>query len=126
MVKAGRLDKPIAFRELVLADLYRGQRLVEKIHPDPIDPQFRIATAMGDVWIAMQLPADLGERNRHLAMVSDFMAWQLSPCFIIASELQVPDCVYAMGVSHTETIACLSVIKRRTLDFGTVCDTPIA
>ena len=43
-MRAGMLKNPKNFREIVLADLYRGQRLVEKVHPDPIDPQFRIAT----------------------------------------------------------------------------------
>ena len=43
MARAGFLADPNTFREIVLADLYRGQRLVEKVHPDPIDPQFRIA-----------------------------------------------------------------------------------
>ena len=93
---AGRIDNPRTFRELVLADLYRGQRLVEKVHPDPIDPQFRIASPEGDWWIAMTLPDDTKQLQRRLDLVRDFMAWKLAPSFILVSELHEPDCVYGL------------------------------
>ena len=37
-MRAGMLSNPKTFRDIVLADLFRGQRLVEKVYPDPIDP----------------------------------------------------------------------------------------
>lgn len=115
------LANPKTFRDFVLADLYRGQRLVTKVHPSPIDPQFRIASPEGDWAIAITLPDDPKQRARALTLVSDFMALKQSPFFTIASELHEPDCVYAMGVSHKERHGCLSRIKRSpTLDFGPV------
>ena len=101
---AVRIDNPRTFRELVLADLYRGQRVVEKVHLDPIDPQFRIASPEGDWWIAMTLPDDIKQRQRRLDLVGDFMAWKLAPSFILVSELHEPDCVYAVGVSHKDKV----------------------
>lgn len=37
-------------RDLVLADLKRAQRLIERIEDD-LDPQFRIAAPDGDWWL---------------------------------------------------------------------------
>ena len=34
------------------ADLERAQGLTCKVHPDPIDPQFRIATQEGDYGVS--------------------------------------------------------------------------
>lgn len=118
MAAPGTLANPKSIREFVLADLYRGQRLVTKVHPSPIDPQLRIASPEGDWAIAITLPDDQKQRAWRLALVSDFMAWKLAPAFIIASELYEPDCVYAMGVSHKERYGCLSRINRKPiLDF---------
>jgi hypothetical protein len=41
---------------------------------DEIDPQFRIASAEGEYWIALTLLDDEAERVRRLALISDFMA----------------------------------------------------
>ena len=130
MARAGRLPyEPRTFREIVLADLYRGQRLVEKVHPDPIDPQFRIATPEGDWALAVTLPDDARQRARRLQLVSDFMAWKAARAFTITSELHEPDCVYAMGVAMSELHACMSRITRHgggvqgtgpAVDFGAV------
>ena len=68
---------PRNFREVVLADLLRAQRLKIRIE-DEIDPQFRIASPEGDWWIAMTLDRDLAERKRQMALVSKFMASKLS------------------------------------------------
>ena len=43
---------PATLDELVRADLERAQRLVRKVHPDPIDPQFRITTQEGDYGVS--------------------------------------------------------------------------
>jgi hypothetical protein len=41
---------PRTFKEIVLCDLLRGQRLVRRIEDEGgIDPQFRIATPEGDI-----------------------------------------------------------------------------
>src|SRR5437879_2463160 len=99
---------PRNFKEIVLADFLRAQRLILRIKNE-IDPQFRIATPEGDWWIAMTLDHDLRERKRQLSLISRFMQWKLSPGFTIASELKVPDAVYCMGVTHRECYAVLSV-----------------
>ena len=79
---------PRNFREIVLADLARAQRLISKIDdPGGIDPQFRIATPEGDFHIAMTLADDPGERLRQMRMVSRFMAWKMAAGFTLASEL---------------------------------------
>ena len=120
-VRAGMLKDPKTFREIVLADLYRGQRLVEKVHPYPIDPQFRMATPEGDWVIAITLPDGASQRAWRLALVSDFMTWKVAAAFTLVSELTTPDSVYAAGVSRTERHGCLSLITRKpALDFGSV------
>ncbi len=42
------MAEPRTLLDLVRADLVRAERLIRKIHPDPIDPQFRIASPGGD------------------------------------------------------------------------------
>jgi hypothetical protein len=111
--------EPRSFREIVLADLLRAQRLKLRIR-DEIDPQFRIASPEGDWWIGMTLDADLGIRERQMRLVSRFMAWKLSPAFTLASEIISPDAVYCIGVSHHECHAALSRIIREPLRFGEV------
>ena len=107
-----RMPEPLtSFRQFVEADLRRAARLISKVQ-DEIDPQFRIATAEGDYAIAVTLPADTYERKRVFRRVSNFMALKQGASFILASELQVPDCVYALGVSHKEVIACMAMIGR--------------
>lgn len=108
------------FRELVLSDLHQGQRLIKEFHPDPIDPQFRIATPAGDWWIAITLGDDGAERERRLQLVSDFMAAKLATGFVMVAELNLPDCVFAIGVTHHETICCMSLMTRRPLAFAEV------
>ena len=100
-----RLSEPLTtFKEFVEADLRRAARLVIKVQ-DEIDPQFRIATPEGDYSLAVTLLAAEHERMAILKRVSTFMAWKQAPSFILASELTVPDCVYALGVSHKEVHA---------------------
>jgi hypothetical protein len=60
-----------------------------------------------------------------LRRVSAFMAWKKAMGFILASELRVPDCVYALGVWGEEVCACLARIARTpkpwtAVNFGTV------
>jgi hypothetical protein len=58
-----KVKMPRTFKELVLSDLMRGQRLVRLIDDDGgIDPRFRIATPEGDIGIAMTLSPDMRER----------------------------------------------------------------
>lgn len=127
MAEPGVLANPRTLRGIVLADLYRGQRLVKNVHPDPIDPQFRIASPEGDWAIAITLPDDPKQRQRRLELVLDFMALKQAPSFVIASALFEPDCVYAMGFWHKERHGCLSRITRTpALDFGPVAWMPEA
>src|SRR5262245_26621557 len=83
---------PRNFREIVLADLLRAQRIIQRID-DEIDPQFRIASPEGDWWIAVTLDPDLAERRRLTRLISKFMAWKLSASFTMASELITPNAV---------------------------------
>lgn len=107
-----RLPEPlITFRQFVEADLRRAARLIVKVQ-DEIDPQVRIATPEGDYALAMTLPPSIVERQRLFRRLSNFMAWKQAPSFILASELNEPDCVYALGVSHKEVHACVSLIQR--------------
>src|SRR4026207_627528 len=103
---------------MVLADLERAQRLIRKVHPDPIDPQFRIASAEGDWWNGITLTENAKERARRLGLVSDFMAWKLSPGFILATELHEPDALVSVGVRHNDYAALLSVILREPSTSG--------
>jgi hypothetical protein len=112
------MNPPRTLKELVQADLERAQRLIRKVHPDPIDPQFRIASAEGDWWIGITLTENAKERARRLALVSDFMAMKLSPGFILASELHEPDAVLSMGMQHNDYWALISLIERKPLTFS--------
>ena len=108
-----RMPEPLtSFRQFVEADLRRAARLIIKVQ-DEIDPQCRIAAPEGEYAIAITLPPGTDERNHVFKRVSNFMAVKQSPSFILASELQVPDCVYAIGVSHKEAHACLSRVDRQ-------------
>lgn len=106
---------PATLDELVLADLECAQRLVRKIHPDPIDPQFRIATPDGDYWIAITLTENAKERARRMALVSDFMAFKLSPGFGLATELHEPDSVLSVAVMGENYAALISLIERNPM-----------
>jgi hypothetical protein len=108
---------PRNFREIVLADLLRAQRLILRVQ-DEIDPQFRIASPEGDWWIGMTLADDLAERTRQMSLVSRFMQWKLSAAFTMASELKQPDAVYCIGVSHHECYGVISLIERNPITFG--------
>jgi hypothetical protein len=112
------MQEPRTLQDLVRADLERAQRLVRKVHPDPIDPQFRIASPEGDWWIGITLTENAKERRRRLALVSDFMAWKLSSGFILASELHEPDAVLSFGLQHNDYYALISVIGRKPLSFS--------
>ena len=108
---------PRNFREIVLADFLRAQRLILRVQ-DEIDPQFRIASPEGDWWIGMTLDDDLRQRKRQMSLVSRFMQWKLSPAFTIASELVQPDAVYCIGISHRESYGVMSLINRNPISFG--------
>jgi hypothetical protein len=68
-------------------------------------------------WIAITLTENVKERARRLHLVSDFMAWKLSPGFILATELHEPDALVSVGVRHDDYAALISVIRREPLDF---------
>jgi hypothetical protein len=105
------VPEPRTFKELVEVDLCRAARLIIRVQ-DEIDPQFRIATPGGDYTIAVTLARETRERMMMLWRVSAFMAWKKACGFILASELQVPDCVYALGVWRDQVHACLARITR--------------
>jgi hypothetical protein len=99
-------------REFAEADLRRAARLIIKVQ-DEIDPQFRFSTPEGDYHLAVTLPADDYERRAMLRRVSAFMAWKQALGFTLASELIEPDCVYCLGVTPKEVLACFSRISRQ-------------
>lgn len=104
--------------ELTLLDFERAKGLVKKIHPDPIDPQFRLGTPEGDIWLAVTLPPDVKERLRIFGIVSDFMAMQSAYVFTLASELHEPDSVYCLGCSMQETVGVIGLIRRKPFAFA--------
>src|SRR5258706_4910753 len=112
-------ETPHTFRELVLCDLLRGQRLVRRINDEGgIDPQFRIATPEGDIAIAMTLSPNMQERAHQLNMLKLFMAYKTALGFIMTTELKEPDAITAVGVNRHETLAVVAEIPRAPLGFG--------
>jgi hypothetical protein len=105
------VPEPRTFKELIEADMRRAARLIIKVQ-DEVDPQFRIATPEGDYLLAVTLPRDSRERTMMMRRVSAFMAWKKALGFILASEMLVPDCVYAMGVMREVVLACMARISR--------------
>jgi hypothetical protein len=110
---------PTTFREMVLADLLRAQRLILRIQ-DEIDPQFRIVSPEGDWWIGMTLSKNADEREKQFGLVSRFMRWKLSPAFTLAGELLTPDAVYCVGVSQHECHGAISRIRRNPIRFNDI------
>src|SRR5258706_12123191 len=110
---------PRTFKEIVLCDLLRGQRLVRRIEDEGgIDPQFRIATPEGDIGIAMTLSPNARERLEQMHVLKMFMAWKMALGFIMTTELHQPDAVIAAGVNRKETLAVMSAISRKPLRFA--------
>lgn len=107
----------MGLKDLVLSDLLRAQRLIERINDD-LDPQFRIASPEGDWWIGISVPADPFDRQQRFRLVSRFMIWKSSPAFTQAVELTEPDAVVCVGCSHSETIGLISLIERNPLRFS--------
>ena len=108
-----RVSKTDTLKTLVLSDLKRAQRLITRIHPDPIDPQFRIASPDGDWWIGITLTEDPQEREKRMALVADFMALKLSPGFVLATELHQPDAVLSIGIVANDYAGAMSLIDRK-------------
>jgi hypothetical protein len=107
-----RMREPLTtFKEFVEADLRRAARVIIKIQ-DEIDPQFRCSTPHGDYWIGFTFPDDTRDRMMLLRRVSTFMAWKQAMSFTLASELEEPDCISCIGVSHHEVHVCVSEITR--------------
>jgi hypothetical protein len=101
---------PRNFRECVEADLRRAARVIIQVQHE-MDPQFRIATPLGDYWLAVMLPSDEKQRAAMLARVLSLMAWKQAISFTIASKLVEPDVVYCVGIALHERHACLSRIR---------------
>jgi hypothetical protein len=112
------VSEPRTLKELVRADLARAQRMIREFHPDPIDPQFRIASPEGDWWISITLTNNSKERVRRMTLVSDFMAWKLSQGFVLATEIHEPDALVCVGVQHHDYAALISLIGRKPLSFS--------
>lgn len=107
-----RMPEPLTtFKDFVEADLRRAARLIVRVQGE-IDPQFRLSTPEGDYWIAITLPDDAHERTMMMRRVSTFMAWKQVFGFTLASELEEPDCVSCIGMTHQVVYACLSLITR--------------
>ena len=107
-----RLPEPLTtFRQFVEADLRRAVRLIIGVQ-DELEPQVRMAASDGDYLVTVTLPSGTSERQRLFRRLSNFMASKQSPSFTLACELSEPDCVYALGVSHKDVHACVSLIQR--------------
>ena len=95
-----------------------AQRLLRKVHPDPIDPQFRIATPEGDFWLGVTLPDAADGRARLFTALKKLLAYKRALAFTLASESHVPDAVMCIGVSAADRLMCLSRIEREPLGFS--------
>lgn len=105
-------NTPQDFRGMVEADLRRAARLIIKVQ-DECDPQWRFASPTGDWHIVTTLPkGDDRQRLIILRALTTFMVWKQAWGFVLASELNEPDAVYALGVTASETHACLARIRR--------------
>jgi hypothetical protein len=98
-------------RALVLSDLRRAQRLMLRVQ-DEIEPQMRVATPEGDYFLALTLSADSGERLHQMELFKWFMAWKMALGYIIAGQLEEPDCLYALGVTRRSRAGAISMIRR--------------
>jgi hypothetical protein len=92
-----------SLRDVVLADLRRAKRLIERLG-DEIAPQFRIASPEGDYWIALTLPPDTAERAHRLQLVSDFMVLKSSSGFVLSTEIKEPDAIITIGITRVECL----------------------
>lgn len=109
---------PQTWPEFVLADLQRGIRLIQKISPDPIDPQLRIGTPEGDYWIGITLGDSDAVRHERLQLIKDFLAWKQAVSLIWVSELLEPDAVIAVGFAAENVFGLLCRIERQPLTFA--------
>jgi hypothetical protein len=96
---------------LVIADLERAKRLMLRVH-DEIEPQMRVATPEGDYFLALTLSADSSERLHQMELFKWFMAWKMALGYIIAGQLEEPDCLYALGVTRQARAGAISMIQR--------------
>jgi hypothetical protein len=96
---------------LVIADLERAKRLMLRVQ-DEIEPQMRVATPDGDYFLALTLSADSGERLHQMELFKWFMAWKMALGYIIAGQLEEPDCLYALGVTRQARAGAISMIQR--------------
>ena len=92
-------------RRLVIDELTRAQQLADTVHPSPIKMQFRILSAEGHVRIGMSMCEEKVERAKQLKLISDYMAYRQCPAFVLASELDDPKGIIAVGVDHGFVLA---------------------
>ena len=70
--------------------------------------------------VFVQLPDDLEERNRRMALVRSYMAVHLATSFVMCSELMEPDASSAIAVTRQGCEAGLQIITRSPLSFSEV------
>jgi hypothetical protein len=105
-------------KKLTLADLERAKRLMLRVQ-DEIEPQMRVATPEGDYFLALTLSEDSGERLHQMELFKWFMAWKMALGYIVAGQLEEPDCLYALGVTRIGRAGAISMIRHRpVLGFG--------
>ena len=55
-----------------------------------------------------------------MALVFDFMAWNMSLGFVLATELHEPDAVLSIGIMRNDYAALLALINREPMGLPTV------
>jgi hypothetical protein len=98
-------------RELMLADLERGLKIVRDGHE--VVPAWRVLAPDGDFLILTSFDPDKpGQRERAFALVPRFMAWKLATGYVLTAETWLgpertrsgEEAVLTIGVSHHERI----------------------
>lgn len=108
---------PRSWCELALDDLQRGIRLIQKVYPASIDPQFHIATREGNYMISMARGQNQHDQQKCMELLKDFMAWKGASHLIVTEQTTKPASVMVTAVSADAALVLRSLIKLTPLDF---------
>jgi hypothetical protein len=109
----------MSLRELMLEELARGLQIIRDGHE--LVPVWRILTPEGEFTILIRFDPDKPEqRERMLALIPRFMAWNLATAFVLTAETLLgpertrsgEEAVETIGVSHRERLGVIRRIRR--------------
>ena len=108
----------IDLKSFVKADIQRAIGLIKYVYPDPIDPQFRIATPDGDLWLGINLPDNIDERTNIFVLIKNLLAYKQAVAFTLATEIVEPDGIICVGVERNNSVGLFCSISREPLNFA--------